>query len=319
MTVPISLLDMHLNVKDYTRTRDNIIFGTKVLKATRHWHTTDFDTQFLRDVLGLARFNSWPVLSNINLRTKSPRILAGCIRNHFAKYPQWDGRFYFFTFAPELGFTSDRTPTLNARSVTRNIQTAHRAMGLSAIGQLEIHPIVNWPQGGLGRTLMLHGHTIAWGDVPEVEVAAVVAELNLQRCWRNPLDATPIVFRALEGGINEAVMLAYYLDKLPTSGKNRAPLRRIPGEYRFWDTQEGYRPELALRVMEALSQFSIFDAVFSVGDGVDIRRDWRSELFNNGAVSSLALHPNCAENGAMWGHIRQHHGSKLFRPMTVNA
>jgi hypothetical protein len=311
-----SLCELYLNVRGYERECEHIKFAAKAMQATRRWRLSSEEREYLDRLLGLSGTNSSLMLSNTYMRNHSRRLLLDTVREYFDANITPDTNLYFFTFACDVGFVSDRTPVVRLAALKSLIERALRKIGLSAIVQIEIQAIINYPQKGMGRTLMVHAHAIGWGDYSEEEIEAAVDELNRSQGWQNHLGAEPIKFRQLEGGTPEALILTYYLDKAPASGKNRIELRKRPGEFRFRDTQAGYRPELCLRIVEGLSQISITDAVFAVGEGKHVRRAWKARFLEwsdrQGHRGSRRQTPE--RNASFWKHVRTKHGSKLFEP-----
>jgi len=308
----LSMTDLYLNVRQSERILANTCFAEKALRATRRWKLCDDDRTILKGFAGLSEGASAFTLSNSSLRSASCRALVDSFREYWEASLPVDVPAYFFTFTCDVGFTSDRLAVIRLRAFRRMLADALRQIGLSGISQLEIQAVVNYPQQGAGRTLILHAHSILWGVSKLRAIRTVIDELNADPRWSNPLSATPIVCRRLKGGMFEALPLCYYLDKMPIAGKNRVPYRKKPGEYRFRDTMAGYRPELALRVMEALSQISMFDAVVATGDGVHVRRAWESRL---AAAFPQLRRPDrdYLEDVALaWTSMREMNGSKNF-------
>ena len=225
---------------------------------------------------------------------------------------------FFYSFADDCGITSDRTPTLRLKIFKRKIYKALKKLGLSAIVQIELQSIMNYPQRGDGRLLLLNAHAICWGDTSLGRLAKILKKLNSSRSWTNQFGARPIVRRRLRNGLADVLQLGHYIDKLPDSTKNRMERRNEPGKFLFRDTIVGYRPEFALRVFEGLSYIPITDAVFGVGEGKLIRKAWKARL--------TAFHRNRPEvdrtskflpTDVLWRDARERNGSRLFAEFEI--
>lgn len=191
-------------------------------------------------------------------------------------------------------------------------------LGLSAIVEIELQSVMNHPQGGQGRLLLLNAHAICWGDVSLGKLAKRVKKLNKSRSWTNQFGLEPIVRRRRRDGLADVLQLAHYIDKLPDSTKNRMPRRNKPGEYLFRDTMVGYRPEFALRVFEGLSHMTLTDAVFGVREGKIVRKAWKARV---GAFHRTRPEVDRVTHflpiGEFWRQARANNGSRLFEPFQV--
>ena len=140
---------------------------------------------------------------------------------------------------------------------------------------------------------------------------------RLVALWFEPsLGAEPVHIRQIVHRRNDIERVAGYITKLPHDAKNRMPDKKHVGGFILMQTIEGYRPELALRILEGLSQIPITDAVFGVGEGAAIRTKWRRRL--------LAWHARRSRKGkgivadfdiaGLWRALRRVNGSKKYQP-----
>ncbi|HPB23848.1 MAG TPA: hypothetical protein PLL48_16155 [Novosphingobium sp.] len=104
-------------------------------------------------------------LCDIAARKKAAEILFEVIDELQPVFDLPRMRFFHITFVDDLGITSDRVPVLKVHALKRKVDKAIRALGLSAITHVEKQPLLNYPAGGEGRTLMLHAHALGWGVV----------------------------------------------------------------------------------------------------------------------------------------------------------
>ncbi|WP_421852642.1 hypothetical protein [Novosphingobium sp.] len=249
-------------------------FCNRVVRGINHLKPSKLARRRLEALIGINGCMGDMRLCDVVARQKAAEILFEVIDDLEPVFDEPSMRFFHITFADDLGLTSDRTPILRVGALKRKVYKAIRALGLSAIVEVENQPLLNYPAGGEGRTLMLHAHAIAWGKVSRRKFQDAKKELNGSRSWKNAFDAQPVMERELFD-FDEVRRMACYVAKLPHDGKIRVP----KGDgYRFQTVLQGYPDRLALRIAEGLSHYSIFDAVFSVGDGKHLRSIWKRRL-----------------------------------------
>ena len=73
-----------------------------------------------------------------------------------------DTKSYFITMVPDVGVVSDRTPTPDIDMLVRMALLALKLTKLHGVFKIEVHPLMNWPAGGEGRSLLWHIHIIGW-------------------------------------------------------------------------------------------------------------------------------------------------------------
>lgn len=183
--------------------------------------------------------------------------------------------FRHITLIDRLGATSDRNPIMRVRALRRKVDKAIRRLGLSGLVFIEVQPLLNYPAGGHGRTLLLHAHALCWGVTSRREFRDAMQGINKSRSWQNEFGATPVKARRLKT-FDDVLRIACYIAKLPHDGKIRVPTGG--GDWRFRPVLKGYPDRLALRIGEGLSHYSVFDAVFSIGGGRLYRLEWKRRL-----------------------------------------
>jgi len=226
-------------------------------------------------LLGIDRCLREVPLCDVSARKEGAKILYDVIKGMKPHFAQTGMKVYHVTLVDEIGITTDRNPTLRLKALKRKVDKAIRYVGLSGIVFVEVQPLLNYPGGGEGCTLMLHAHALCWGVVSERKVPKRLKCLNNSRSWANQFGARPILARRLKDFKN-ILKIACYVSKLPHDGKYRSP--NSSGEWRFRPTIKGYTYRLALRIAEGFSQYSIFDAVFSVAERKHIRAIWKRRL-----------------------------------------
>lgn len=260
-----------------TQTRKSKAFLDKVLNAQRRMPLTPQRRQRLLALLGVGGCHKTIRLSDVYARIEATRILFETIELHLPCLVPLGTPMFHITFVDDIGLTSDRAPNLKLAALKRKVDKAMRAMGISGLVMVEIQPLLNYPAKGRGRTLMLHAHALCWGNVTRRKFRAAVKTLNRSRSWKNHFGAQPVKFRRLKLGIDDALRISCYLAKLPHDGKYRVPVQS-GASFRFRPTMKGYPDVLALRIAEGLSHYTIYDAVFGVGDGSVIRKQWKRKL-----------------------------------------
>lgn len=268
-----------------SRTADEDLFD-KIRKATEyharlnkvvHRHRlTVPGRRKLQALFGLKGCCPHIPLSDVTARIEGAKQLFASTDAYFEQHVAPETPLFHFTFADDVGLTSEREPVLRLHKLRRKVDKAIRYMGLSAIVMIEVQPLTNYPQGGKGGTLMLNAHALCWGLVSKKQISASMGKLNASRSWSNQLGAKPILRRQLKHGTDDAKRIATYVSKLPYDAKYLTPIRE--GQYRFKPTIKGYRNQLAFRIAEGLSHYTLWDAVFGVSEGKHIRTLWKSNV-----------------------------------------
>ena len=255
------------------------------------------------------------VASDMALRWFAAKSLKSIMLAHRKSRKKSERQYVMGTLADDIGNTSDRCPIVALKLIRDKAYRALSSVGLNAIVVIEVHPLMNYPGQGQGRLLMFHAHFIAWGDEridPEITAAVIKAS----GAWSNALGADPVYIKEIEDTSVDLAKVAYYLLKPPHSAKNRMSDQKRPGKFLLMDTTTGYRPELAVRVLEGLTQIDFTETIFGVNKGTKIRqdlrsavRDWHRERLKGGAIIDSSV-----DLWRMWLDWRASAGSKNFLP-----
>ena len=250
-------------------------FRHKVLKAVEWLQLPPRRRRRLRALLGVRDSLHDIRLCDMTAREKAAEILFEVVHERRDELFAGGVRVHHITFIDDLGVTSDRTPQLRIRSFKRKVDKALRSMCMSGLIFMEVQPLLNYPGGGRGRTLLLHAHALCWQHSSRRGFQRAKEKLNNSRSWKSQFGAEPVHSRRIRR-ISGALQIVTYISKLPHDGKYRKP--HSDGTWRFRGTMKDYPNCLALRIVEGLSHYSIFDAVFSVGDARGIRLEWKRRL-----------------------------------------
>jgi hypothetical protein len=293
-------------------------FQSQVLKAAMRKSLSPKTKRRIAAITGSGRCHPAMLWSDLALRKAASTILNDSLEHTYKDLIGDDVGMFHITFVDDIGLTTDREPELRVHALRRKIDKAIREMGLSAFVVIEIQPLVNYPAGGKGRTLMLHGQALCWGKVSRRKFQRAKKRINQSRSWSNMFGARPVKSRKLKRGLSDALQIASYISKVPADAKYRFPVRSRPGQFRFKPTVSGYPSNLKLRIIEGLSHYTIFEAVFAVNEGKFLRKAWKSELLEwqktrlskTKAIKEFDLH-------CFW---RRFHGSKttnLYKPFQI--
>lgn len=293
-------------------------YADRLTKHTRTWGLSRTQRRRLEALLGIRGCRTDIRLSDIPARIRSMEIMQNVVENFFTDGVSVLPNIYHITFADDIGLTPVDSPVLKLQALRRKIYQAIRALGLSGIVVIEIQPLINASPFGKGKTLMMHGHAFAWGTPSRRKFQESLHKINHSRSWKNHFGAKPVLSLKRSNGVEDAMKLTSYITKLPFDATFQVPAGR-DGEFRFRSTTAGYSNALALRVAEGLSHYSIFDAVFSVGEGKHIRKQWKRELVawhNKRAARGEALPPFCV--ASFWKKVRKQNGNRGFMPYTTH-
>lgn len=270
-------------------------------------------------VLGLDRHLEHMTMADLEARKAAMRLLFAIVESRIGELIPQGMPCYHLTLVDDLGLSTDYNPEIKLTAYRRKVDKALRAMGLSGIVVLEIQALTNYPAKGEGRTLMLHGHVLGWGPLSRRSFRQAKKKLNSSRSWSNTFGAQPIKTRRLKGGVEDALRIIVYQTKAPYGAKYRTPIGKGSNRFRFKPTLKGFTDTLALRIMEGLSQISIFDSVFCVGDAKFIRREWKTHLMEwHRQRSEIGRGPiKGIDVAGMWRRIRRTIGDDRYLPFQI--
>jgi hypothetical protein len=291
-------------------------FHTLLIEGMRNWKMSREERRKLRLLMGTRPIGPRPLLSDMKARRQAAYILIGLMARHWKYRPLAPERnYYFLTFIDNMGNTLDRNPEVNLGALRRKIDKAMRSMGLHGVVMIEVQALMNYPGQGHGRTLMYHAHAIAWTDKP-FDAFKHGTRINRSRSWNNAFEAAPVKITEMTKQPGEIEWLAHYIAKVPHDAKNRMPNQKHPGKYLLMQTRAGYRPELAVRVFEGLSQIELPDVLFGVGEGSLVRDAWRRKLlaWHHRRISGTLPITPPFDVAEYWRNLRARNGSKHFAP-----
>lgn len=296
------------------KARENYrLYHKKIREWLRLPKTNDEERSVALALLGIHGHAERILWSDIPARYKASRALASHMAQHQATSPA-TRTYYFMTFIDDIGMTSDRVPNLAIEPIIQKVRRAVSSLKVHSIVMLEVHPLMNYPGGQAGRSLLLHAHAIAWTDEP-FDHGRAEAAFNASPAWTCSLGAKPVDIRPIDRAPGHMERVAHYLAKQVPSVKNLMPSHSKPGRFIMLDTTRGYRNGLACRIFEGQSQVELMSVMFGVGDGRVVRQAVRAELTRwHAARSSDVLVPKTFDVWAFWLAIRQRDVRSMYRP-----
>nr|WP_314444404.1 hypothetical protein [uncultured Sphingomonas sp.] len=174
--------------------------------------------------------------------------------------------FHFITMFHRDWETTDKEGLLLLGDLHRRVRGVLEKLELHGMFVAEIQAATTHRRG-LGRKLLLHVHGIVWTQ-RELDTKALNQQMRRSRRLTSSNDANPFRISKPLMSSRALAMRAYYLFKAPISGKY---MER--GRYK---RTKKLRPDLALRLSELLSSFTLAEAIIGCGSGAKLR----SELLN---------------------------------------
>jgi hypothetical protein len=269
-------------------------------------------------LLGLNQHVDELTLADAQARKEALQILFDVAEQHIPQLIPDGTPLYHVTLCDDIGLTTDRDPIIRLSQFRRKVDKAIRALGLSGFAIIEIQVLFDYPSNGR-HTLMVNAHVLGWGHMSRRKFRAAKKKVNTSRSWSNRFGAKPIKTRRLKNGLEDALQIICYQTKAPLGGKRFVPRPGHPGEYRFQTTMTGFTDEVALRLIEGLSQISIFDAVFCIGDAKHIRKVWKADLVKwHRQRSEMGKGPiKDFDRAKLWKRIRRANGQTIYKPFQI--
>ncbi|WP_131621414.1 hypothetical protein [Parafrankia sp. BMG5.11] len=238
------------------------------------------DRRRLEALSGTRPYGDQLRCSDIPARVKFANLLVSEIRDLEANDP--DLQFMFVTLLADEGIMSDRRPAVYLDSLLEKARRAMIKMQVDGITALEVSPLMNYPGGGAGRSLLLHVHMLIWYN-PKMRLAPMPnMELVPQRgiqAWTSRFGADPIVVTPITPELGTAAYWAAYMLKAPYEAKNLVQKKKEEFyQYKMMKTIKGYRPELAMRVHELLSQLPLTALCIGTKGGATILSRCRKQV-----------------------------------------
>ena len=290
------------------------LYFDKVTAALPSLKLNEAQAKIIHALMALEGCFEFLLASDSVARLKAGKLLGWLFRRHRKGRPP-GSQYYLATFVDDVGSTSDRSPIVALKALRDKVYRALSAANINAVCVIEVHPLMNYPGGGEGRTLLFHVHAICW-LMEGADAEACINKLLATKGWSNALGAAPIDVKPIQDTPDDLERVSHYLWKAPYSAKNRMPHAKQPDRFLLMDTTSGYRPELALRVLEGLSQIQLIDCMFGVLDGTKVRQDFRSNLtrWHRKRFKACAPVESSFDIWQFWRDLRQRAGSSNFAP-----
>ncbi len=272
----------------------------------------------LEAIFGKLGFTSVPNAADLILKFALMRMLVRIVTELQASWLPTT-QAYFVTFIMDAGSTSDRMPTPDIDMLISSAMKALKRVGLHGIIFVEVHPLMNHPRGGEGRTLLWHCHIIAWAHEP-VDIGAATRTIELMPGFVCSLGAKPVMIVPIDTDA-EMKRVCEYVTKPVYSAKNLMPKTDTPGSVIMMDTEKGLRPEFVLRTAEGMSQLHPFDLIKGVGEGRGVVKTLRQEVmaWHRARKTDGLVLPRTFDTWAFWLKFREEFGSKNYYPFRFNV
>lgn len=284
-------------------------------KAVKKWKIETDDHDRLMAMLGHQGRCEKLGAADLIGRIQAGEFLGTLLRTMANQHPS--RKFYLASFLDDLGNTSDRVPFVPSEAMKTKIGAAIRASKVSALLVLGLHPFANHPGKGLGRQMSVDGHAIVFTDNPWDHKAAQ-RSFNNSPHWNCTLGAKPVDIRPINR--DELERVAHYLFKPCHAAKNVVPHPKKPDRVKLLDTRKGYRPDLALRTAECLSQLELTSLFSGINGGKALRQALREQL-----NKWHAARPEPVKVAAdfdiwrFWLDVRRENGSKKYLPFRFDG
>lgn len=231
------------------------------------------DWKRLEALLGLRAYSGPIRASDLDATRKFGLLAADVVHSYWsaAKNLRW---FHITLLADEFQLMK-RSPTLLLKRLKGKAYKEIQDLSLNALFWLDVDPLPNHPQGGKGGTFLFHVHALCFTEKDDFDIDKARKKLEGSRSWSCCLDAKPTDLKDLsEKGT--AAWWAQYGAKPPSKAKN--VIAQADGSIKLHWTLKGYRPQIAMRLLEGLSQIALMDTLSAVGEGKDLREEIRRKL-----------------------------------------
>jgi len=300
----------YLEKKRWSHARDKVTssyagYRDKLRERARQLRLSPLNQRRFQALCGFRPMGGQLRHSDIPARRKFARLVAREIHRLYLNDPEL--KFMFLTLLADEGITSDRRPVCYVEQLRDKARRAMMALGVDGISAIEITPLMNFPQKGRGRSLLLHVHMLIWYN-PKQHEPKPVHDLWPERgycAWSCRFGADPIRVTVITPEMGTPGYWAAYMLKGAHEAKNRVPRTRTlgtVGDYKLMSTIEGYRPELAMRLQEFSSQVPLTAMSLGTKGGAIILRRCRKQL-SRWAKSRTYLYPDATkkfDEAAFW-------------------
>lgn len=265
-----------------THKRKSVRDARKASKKNRTSYVREI--QAALEQLGMRKRYAKRMAALLGLRPYRGKILASDAISRFVFQQQLmrhlfehkkqnpDQRFFFVTLLSDEFRTSKVAPALWLKRLRVKSDKAMRIIckDFGAIGAIAMIEGAWVTQSLDERTGMFQFHTngIVWAD-QSFDLRAAQHALDSLTNWRCVSGVRPIKMHEITPEMGSIAYWGYYMSKLPVDAVN--VFEKDGGGIKVWKTQKGYRPDVRVRLFEALSQITLQDLVFSIGDGKFLR------------------------------------------------
>src|ERR1044072_2106735 len=212
------------------------------------------------------------LLSNGKVRLEATSIMTDVIKAFWAKTRYIRGRkWWLITFVSDCGNALEYRPVVNTESFRRKVYRMLHKVDLDAFQAL-----TNFPNNGDGRSLMFHAHALAWTDDPDFDEAALERQLCASGSMRHWLGAKTVRITEIPPTERHIKWRCHYLLKAPFVGNYLKRSNETPSGYDLANAK--VRSDLAVRLLECLTQLEITQMVWGIRGGKALTREWRRRL-----------------------------------------
>lgn len=235
-------------------------------------------------------------LANPQTRYRVQHALIHALLTHFDTiFADPACRTFLVTFAWDAGMTYRDSPSLDLTSMQRNVRRTLKGLGLHGIGAFEFDILRRKLPGETSRRLSAHAHIICWTYDPKFKPITAARALRTSGRFPNMLGvpAVDIVSRArseVRRGLRHRydadrdqtpgsiAHLGYYVTKAKFAALNRMEAKGSRTRARLLPDEGHFGRIDALRTADIYSRRTPNNAVFSFGEGADIRCDYDRNL-----------------------------------------
>lgn len=193
--------------------------------------------------------------------------------------------FYHVTLLVEEGVVFDREPYVPISPIKKKVHNSlSRKLGVDFVAVLECQGLTNWPQKAKGRTLLVHVHALLWFDRRKPPQGLINTEVGVEQeikspSWGSKFDVKPVKATRITPKRGVPAWWMAYLFKSPHAAKRRVMVPNPDSRSLFEDyklasvrSEDGYRPEFALRIFELRSHLKLLELVVAGGAGAAMKR-----------------------------------------------
>jgi hypothetical protein len=234
---------------------------------------TTKDHKRLEAALGYRGYSGAVRASDLPAKQKFGFVCADVVHSYALALPNL--RWFHITLFGDEFRVSERHPALALKKLKSKAYKELHELGLSGLAWIDVDPLPNYSESGKGGSFMFHVHVVAFTD-RDFDVDQARQKLKRSRRWSCCLRAEPTDIREITQRMGTPAWWAIYGAKPPYRAKRR--VLQADGTSRLRWTDQGYRPQIAMRLAEGLAQLALMDTFFAIGEGKDLREDVRRRL-----------------------------------------